>query len=234
MTELISFDFNFLPVRVVLQADQPWWIANDIAAVLGYRDATNMVRNLDDDEADTHKVSSSGQLREMLTISESGLYNAIFRSRRQEAKAFRRWVTGTVLPEIRRTGSWSGTPAGSGADTAPSLSTALQAVRTANRLFGADAARGVWHQLGLPAVAMRPGQDGDPDLAARLAPWLANQTDVTHDDCALALGLDRADATTRLALGRALRLCGWSDCRKERRSGHQHPVYVFRPQPVEG
>ena len=46
----------------------------------------------------------------MLTVNESGLYGLIFTSRKPEAKRFRKWVTAsTVLPEIRKTGSYQGT-----------------------------------------------------------------------------------------------------------------------------
>lgn len=107
MTDLISFTFEQAEVRVIERDNQPWWVASDIAAILGYRNAPDMVRNLDDDEAATQNVRSSGQSREMLIISESGLYNAIFRARRPEAREFRRWVTGTVLPALRRSGSYS-------------------------------------------------------------------------------------------------------------------------------
>ena len=40
-------------------------------------------------------------------ISESGLYALVFKSRKEEAKAFRRWVTGEVLPALRQTGRYS-------------------------------------------------------------------------------------------------------------------------------
>lgn len=107
MTDLISFTFHQQSVRVVDRDDAPWWIAADVAAILGYRNAPDMARNLDPDEAATQIVRSSGQDREMLILSESGLYHAIFASRRPEAQAFRRWVTGTVLPQIRRTGGYA-------------------------------------------------------------------------------------------------------------------------------
>lgn len=107
MGELIPFVFEASPVRALDRAGEPWFIASDVAAILGYRGAPNMVRNLHDDEKDTHIVSTLGGNQELTIISESGLYNAIFRSRRPEAQAFRRWVTGTVLPEIRRTGRFS-------------------------------------------------------------------------------------------------------------------------------
>ncbi|MDZ7896395.1 MAG: Bro-N domain-containing protein [Sphingobium sp.] len=85
----------------------PWWVAGDVARVLGYRDAPNMCRLLDEDEQLTHNVSSRSvngvvQDRDVTIISESGLYHAILKSRRAEAKAFRKWVTAQVLPAIRR------------------------------------------------------------------------------------------------------------------------------------
>lgn len=43
----------------------------------------------------------------MLTVNESGLYALIFKSRKPEAKAFRKWVTSEVLPSIRKTGKYS-------------------------------------------------------------------------------------------------------------------------------
>ena len=39
-------------------------------------------------------------------ISEAGLYSLILRSRKPEAKAFKRWVTHEVLPSIRKTGAY--------------------------------------------------------------------------------------------------------------------------------
>ncbi|MER0762966.1 BRO family protein, partial [Pseudomonas aeruginosa] len=84
----------------------PWFVAADIAAALQYRDSFNMCRNLDEDEKGTQIVSTLGGAQEMLAINESGLYAAILRSRKQEAKLFKKWVTGEVLPAIRKTGRY--------------------------------------------------------------------------------------------------------------------------------
>ena len=91
---------------------EPWFVAADVARVLDYRTASDAIRYLDDDEADTLKQrirSENGveQERQMLIINESGLYNLVFRSRKPEAKKFRKWVTEEVLPSIRKTGSYS-------------------------------------------------------------------------------------------------------------------------------
>lgn len=98
-------------VRAVLIDGEPWFVANDVAASLGYRDAHNMTRILDDDERGTHIVSTPSGEQEMLVINESGLYSAILRSRKPEAKAFKKWVTAEVLPAIRKHGMYLHTPA---------------------------------------------------------------------------------------------------------------------------
>lgn len=103
---IIPFIFDTLPVRAVLRDGEPWFVAADVAAVLEYRDAPNMTRNLDDDEKGTQIVSTLRGAQEMTVISESGLYAAILKSRKPEAQRFRRWVTGEVLPSIRKTGSY--------------------------------------------------------------------------------------------------------------------------------
>lgn len=71
-----------------------------------------MSRWLDDDESALQIVSIRSkngvlQNREVSIISESGLYHAFFKSRRPEAKPFRRWVTHEVLHALRRTGTYS-------------------------------------------------------------------------------------------------------------------------------
>lgn len=107
MNPIVSFDFDQHAIRTIDRAGEPWFVAADVAAILGYRNAPDMVRNLDDDEAATHSVRSSGQNRDMTIICESGVYNAIFRSKRGEAQRFRRFVTGELLPTLRRTGQYS-------------------------------------------------------------------------------------------------------------------------------
>ena len=66
---------------------------------------------LDDDEKSYATTDIPGLDRRMAIVSESGLYALVFSSRKPEARAFRRWVTGAVLPEIRRTGSYDGSGA---------------------------------------------------------------------------------------------------------------------------
>ncbi len=105
-TNVIPFNFGTQQVRTLLIDGEPWFVATDIAAALQYRDSFNMCRNLDDEEKGTQIVSTPGGAQEMLAINESGLYSAILRSRKAEAKRFKKWVTSEVLPAIRKTGRY--------------------------------------------------------------------------------------------------------------------------------
>ncbi|MBU2714123.1 phage antirepressor KilAC domain-containing protein [Zooshikella sp. WH53] len=81
-------------------------MAKDIALVLGYPKASTMNRLLDDDEKGVHNLYPSNKGQELSIINESGLYSSILKSRRPEAKRFKRWVTHEVLPSIRKNGGY--------------------------------------------------------------------------------------------------------------------------------
>lgn len=88
------------------ESGEPWFVASDIAKALGYRDAANMARRLDDDEKGTRSVSTPGGDQQMTVITEAGMYSAILGSKVDGAKRFKRWVTHDVLPAIRRDGGY--------------------------------------------------------------------------------------------------------------------------------
>ncbi|MEX3726085.1 Bro-N domain-containing protein [Bilophila wadsworthia] len=48
---------------------------------------------MDDDEKGTNSIRTPGGEQQMLVISEPGLYSLILRSRKPEAKAFKRWIS---------------------------------------------------------------------------------------------------------------------------------------------
>ena len=104
-------------IRHVIKDGNPWFLAKDICECLGLSNVSLAIKgnektgnlSLDDDEADiiNHYTRSGDgviQSREMLFVNESGLYALIFKSRKAEARAFRKWVTSEVLPAIRRQG----------------------------------------------------------------------------------------------------------------------------------
>lgn len=85
----------------------PWFVAKDVCEALGV--ATNHLREsgrgLDDDEV-ASLPNWEGKGSAPTIVSEAGLYSLILRSRKPEAKAFKRWVTHEVLPSIRKSGGY--------------------------------------------------------------------------------------------------------------------------------
>lgn len=80
------------------------------APCLGIGNTGDVIAALDDDEKGIDSIDTPGGRQEMSTVSEPGLYSLILRSRKPEAKRFKRWITHEVLPSIRRTGGY-GAPA---------------------------------------------------------------------------------------------------------------------------
>lgn len=107
MTDLAIFAFESAAVRTLDLNGEPWFVATDISKILGFKEAKDMTRMLDDDEKGRHNVPTLGGDQEAIIINESGLYACILKSRRPEAKAFRKWVTSEVLPSIRKQGSYA-------------------------------------------------------------------------------------------------------------------------------
>ena len=105
---LTTFNFNQLSVRTVTdEQGNPWFVAADVCAVLEIRNNRDAISRLDDDEKDVVSTDTLGGKQEVTIVNESGLYSLIMKSRKPEAKAFKKWVTAEVLPSIRKTGSYS-------------------------------------------------------------------------------------------------------------------------------
>lgn len=94
-------------VRVVTIDGDPWFVAADVCAVLGIANNRDALTALDDDEKGVATTDTLGGAQSVSIISEPGLYSLILRSRKPEAKAFKRWVTHDVIPAIRRTGTYA-------------------------------------------------------------------------------------------------------------------------------
>jgi prophage antirepressor-like protein len=93
-------------VRTVQVDSDPWFVAADVCRILDIGRTHDAVRGLDGDERGTDTIRTPGGDQQVSIVSEAGLYTLIMRSRKAEAKAFRRWVTHEVLRSIRRTGAY--------------------------------------------------------------------------------------------------------------------------------
>lgn len=101
------FNYNGNQVRTVMVDGEPWFVAKDVCEVLELEKVDRAIAALDDDEKDTHIVSTLGGNQRMSIINEPGLYSLVLRSRKPEARQFKRWITHEVLPDIRKTGGYS-------------------------------------------------------------------------------------------------------------------------------
>jgi Prophage antirepressor len=97
---------QFGQIRVIDKDGQPWFVAADVCAALELTDTSKTVNLLDDDEKGTNTVRTPSGAQEMLIINEPGLYSLVLRSRKPEAKAFKRWICHEVIPSIRRHGGY--------------------------------------------------------------------------------------------------------------------------------
>ena len=106
--ELMIFEnTEFGALSVVSYEGSNWFIASEISGVLGYAQTNNMNKLIDSDDKTIRNIQIGGNYINQSLINESGLYAAIFGSTLPNARRFKRWVTSEVLPEIRRTGSYS-------------------------------------------------------------------------------------------------------------------------------
>lgn len=106
MNEIQVFNFNSNSVRVVVREGEPWFVAKDVCRVLELDNPRSTLALLDDDEKGVHSMDTLGGNQSMTVVTESGLYSLILRSRKPEAKMFKKWVTSEVLPSIRKHGAY--------------------------------------------------------------------------------------------------------------------------------
>lgn len=108
MTEIRPFKYDGQDVRTLTDPEGlTWFVATDVARILGYREAKDMTRRLDVDEKGRRSVPTPGGVQSLIVVNEAGLYASILGSRVVGAQRFKRWVTHEVLPSIQRTGSYT-------------------------------------------------------------------------------------------------------------------------------
>ncbi len=106
-TMVFQFSENRQEMQTTFHNGEPWLVAVDVCQILGLSQPTRALDGLDEDEKLTLLIVRAGQKREVNCVNESGLYNLIFKSRKPEAKTFRKWVTSEVLPSIRKKGIYA-------------------------------------------------------------------------------------------------------------------------------
>jgi prophage antirepressor-like protein len=105
-----AFEFEQRAVRVEVFDGEPWWVAKDILAALGYAEGYNPSRAIEhvpEEWRGVHPIHTPGGVQEILCLSEQGLYFFLARSDKPMALPFQKWVAGEVLPRIRKTGQYA-------------------------------------------------------------------------------------------------------------------------------
>ena len=121
-------------VRVVTLDGEPWFVLADLTKALGLTQFRT--DRLDDGVIRNHPIPDRlGRVQNPTIVSEPGMYEVVLRSDKPEAVAFRRWLTSTVLPEIRKTGSYNTAPALTVAEAAKILSRDPSITTGRDRLF---------------------------------------------------------------------------------------------------
>ena len=109
-TEITIFTSDiFGEIRTCQVNNQIMFVGKDVATALGYRNPSNALQvHVDPEDKTTYpiQVSGSNYKTNALFVNESGLYALILSSKLPQAKAFKRWVTSEVLPQIRQTGGY--------------------------------------------------------------------------------------------------------------------------------
>lgn len=104
------FNYAGTNIRALVLSDEPWFVAADVCSVLEIRNNRDALAGLDDDEKGVGITDTLGGPQKMAIVNEPGLYSLIFRSRKAEAKSFKRWITHEVLPALRKVGKYAIAP----------------------------------------------------------------------------------------------------------------------------
>lgn len=212
--DLIPFAYHATPVRVVTIDGEPWFVLADLCRVLTLSSPHKVYDRIADDAKGRTSIPTPGGDQQMAVVSEAGMYEVVIRSDKAEAVEFRRWITGTVLPEIRKTGSY-GAPKLAELSRRDILTMALEAEDRADREAAARLeAESQVRELIPPASAWNALADTNGDYAV--------------GDAAKILSRDPKIATGERRLFAFMKAIGWVF----RRDGHWCAVSI--PSPCGG
>ena len=120
MNNLVTFNHElFGEVRALNIDNEPWFVGRDVVERLGYDVSKSMsytyyinkytseedIKKLNNCDAQLFGIKDAGRKGELL-INEYALYDLVMESPLSSAKAFKKWITHEVLPQIRQTGGY--------------------------------------------------------------------------------------------------------------------------------
>ncbi|WP_068672314.1 phage antirepressor KilAC domain-containing protein [Oceanobacillus sp. Castelsardo] len=113
--------FNGKHLRIIEKNNEPWFVAKDVCDILEIKNISQTINGqeridkkgnryvsggLDEDEKATYTIPTQFGNKEVNVVNEFGLYQLVLKSRKQEAKQFKRWITHEVIPSIRKHGAY--------------------------------------------------------------------------------------------------------------------------------
>ncbi|WP_244115209.1 BRO family protein [Burkholderia contaminans] len=107
---LLSFDHDGATIRTLTVEGEPYFVARDVAEILGYSNYRDAIARHCKGVV-KHDTPTVGGMQELTYIPERDVYRLVMRSKLPSAERFEEWVVGTVLPSIRKSGSYVVQPA---------------------------------------------------------------------------------------------------------------------------
>jgi len=107
--EIFTFE-NSAKVRTIIENGKPWFVAKDVAAALEYAPTTiqsnirNLVGHIPNEWRGNKPICTPGGTQQMQCLTEEGLNFFVVRSDKPKAFPFQKWLSGEVLPSIRKHG----------------------------------------------------------------------------------------------------------------------------------
>lgn len=149
MTILSIFTYADQQVRTALVGGETWFVIADVASILGLSNPSMAASSLDaDDLSSAEVIDSLGRKQTARTTNESGIYDLVFQSRKPGAKQFKKWVTGTVLPSIRKTGSYGSQLPSSFAEALELAAAKVREIESLESKIAEDAPKvSAWNEL---------------------------------------------------------------------------------------
>jgi hypothetical protein len=102
-----EYRFHGSLIRAFLVEGRSWFVAAEVCAALDLVNPRMVVKSLRPAHRGVSTMDTPGGVQTVNLITEGAIYVLVFKSRKPQADAFQSWVTDEVLPQIRRTGSYS-------------------------------------------------------------------------------------------------------------------------------
>jgi len=176
MSALATFDFEGTDVRVQDLDGEPWFVGKDVCGCLDLSNHNKALGQLDDDERKGVTISYplGKNPQTMICINEPGIFQLVFTSRTDAAKRFKRWLAHEVLPEIRRSGTYSLVVPDNDEPVTPPVEDmeieerrqTVAEISLCRRIFGRSAAQQLWLQskLAKPEAPAMVSREVAPDI----------------------------------------------------------------------